>query len=152
MKGRRRSSTLTITEHLTDVLVRMPNGCLEWQGCNIRGYGRIWFNGKMAYTHRLTWTLANGPIPPGMYICHKCDNPPCCDLTHLFLGTPAENHGDMMAKGRHGHAGAEKRTHCPRGHEYDEANTYKWSGKRGCRACHKASEQQRRAKRLVAMA
>ena len=152
MKGRRRSSTLTIAEHLSAGLVRMPNGCLEWtEDTYRRGYGRISFNGKSVRTHRLAWELANGPIPEGIYICHRCDNPPCCDVTHLFMGTPAENHADMITKGRYVSNQA-ARTHCPQGHEYDEANTYTWSGHRCCRACHKASEQRRKAKRLVATA
>ncbi|MGH7024521.1 MAG: HNH endonuclease signature motif containing protein [Caulobacteraceae bacterium] len=52
------------------------------------------------YAHRLAWELANGPIPDGLLILHKCDNPVCCNPDHLFLGTAADNHADCAAKGR----------------------------------------------------
>lgn len=67
-----------------------------------KGYGRIQVrpNGTML-VHRLAWVLANGPIPPGFCVLHKCDNPPCVRLEHLFLGTLLDNNADMMAKGRH---------------------------------------------------
>lgn len=50
--------------------------------------------------HRYAWFIANGPIPPGMNVCHKCDNRECINPDHLFLGTQTDNHRDMEAKGR----------------------------------------------------
>jgi hypothetical protein len=75
----------------------VESGCQEWQGQrNPDGYG--WF--KERQTHRLAFERANGPIPPGLLVCHSCDNPPCCNPDHLWLGTVADNTRDMLAKGR----------------------------------------------------
>ncbi len=133
--------TLTGTERFAASLERKPNGCLEWTGRTDRdGYGRIRVgDGKRVGTHRLAWELVNGPIPPEVMVRHfVCDNPPCCDVTHLRLGTSAENTADRDAKGRGRHEGNTLKTHCRQGHAYDEANTYvSRSGKRTCRACNR---------------
>jgi hypothetical protein len=82
-------------------LVVAESGCLEWSGCcKSKGYGWLTFNGKSWGAHRLAWVLEHGDIPVGMCVCHKCDNPKCCNVNHLFLGTVADNTHDMIAKGR----------------------------------------------------
>lgn len=90
------------TRRLTDRLT--PNGdCLEWAGSrNEHGYGSMRVDGKHVKAHRFAWEIENGPIPPGMSVCHKCDNPPCCNVDHLFIGTQGDNGQDMARKGRHG--------------------------------------------------
>ncbi len=78
-----------------------PDKCWEWQAsCNPAGYGGFQFNGRFGKAHRAAWELANGPIPEGICVLHRCDNPPCCNPAHLWLGTYADNHRDAVAKGR----------------------------------------------------
>lgn len=78
-----------------------PDGCWIWGGStNKKGYGRILVNGKCKSTHRLAWELAYGEIPEGMMVLHRCDFPPCCRISHLFLGTNQDNIDDRNAKGR----------------------------------------------------
>lgn len=87
-----------------------PHGeCWEWKfskrGSGTRvggGYGRFTIGATVYSAHRLTWELANGPIPEGLKVLHHCDNPPCCRLEHLFLGTDGDNVRDKFAKGRGG--------------------------------------------------
>lgn len=78
------------------------NGCLEWQGTrNKDGYGQIRLKGKGFLVHRYAWMQQKGSIPNGLCICHRCDNPSCCNLDHLFLGSQADNMRDSCDKGRH---------------------------------------------------
>lgn len=75
--------------------------CWEWTRARFPdGYGVMKFKGKSTGTHRIAWMLTNGDIPDGMEICHECDNPPCCNPHHLFLGTKDQNQADKANKGR----------------------------------------------------
>ncbi len=75
--------------------------CLEWTGTrNPHGYGRFSRRGRQELAHRVAYELAVGPIPDGLQVLHRCDNPPCVNPTHLWLGTPADNAHDRDTKGR----------------------------------------------------
>lgn len=81
---------------------RGPNDCWEWMGGRYHsGHGSTGadINGERR-THRLSWVFHNGPIPNGACVLHACDNPPCVNPKHLFLGSQLENVADMKAKGR----------------------------------------------------
>lgn len=119
-------------------------GCWEWQGSRKpppRHYGMTSYHGKPWMTHRLTYFLTKGEIPKGMLVMHSCDNPPCCNPDHLSLGTHLHNMSDCRAKGRYYYANL---THCKRGHEFNEANTYiiqtpgEAFGLRACKVCRTA--------------
>jgi len=76
-------------------------GCLEWTlHRNRQGYGSLKHKGKQWAAHRLMWTLTYGSILEGLNVCHKCDNPSCVNIKHLFLGTTQDNINDKMQKGR----------------------------------------------------
>lgn len=80
-----------------------PEECWNWtaRATCCGGYGAINAGrGPKLRAHRVAWALAGGTLPGGAVICHRCDNPKCCNPAHMFLGTQAENAADMREKGR----------------------------------------------------
>jgi hypothetical protein len=86
-----------------------PNaqGCVNWLGTKTRfGHGKIRINSdrlvSQVFAHRVAWILKRGDIPPEILVLHRCDNPSCVNVDHLFLGSQLDNVTDMIGKNRHG--------------------------------------------------
>jgi hypothetical protein len=77
------------------------DACWIWLGRKPQKYGRFRFNGLEYQAHRLAYFFSKGPIPYGLCVCHHCDNPPCCNPDHLFIGTKTDNTLDCVNKNRH---------------------------------------------------
>ena len=81
--------------------IKKDNGCIEYKySLDQAGYGHICHNGDQLRASRFIWEYNNGKIPNGLLVCHKCDNPPCINIDHLFLGTYKDNNNDMINKNR----------------------------------------------------
>jgi hypothetical protein len=128
-----------------------PNGCVEWTGTrNKAGYGVMGIGHRgHELVHRVAYRILAAPIPKGLCVLHKCDNPPCLLPEHLFLGTKKDNQQDMSKKGRHW---AQRVTHCPRGHPYSGSNLYSYSysypkgTQRFCKECQREAGRRYRAR------
>lgn len=91
----------TANDFWTRVVKGTESQCWPWKKALFHGgHGAVIFEGRQDRAHRVAWILVRGPIPPGMCVLHKCDNPPCCNPSHLFLGTRSDNIADRHAKGR----------------------------------------------------
>lgn len=110
--------------------------CWLWTGAKGKGlhaYGKVMIRRVTFKSSRVAYALTVGPIPDGMHVLHRCDNPPCVNPAHLFLGTHADNMADMNAKGRR------VVTRCAKGHEYAGGNLgFSANGQRRCLTCRKS--------------
>lgn len=99
MKARRPPLLETL---LNNSVRDQDSGCWNWDGYRDRkGYGRMTETGGEVLSHRISWAFHNKrPVPEGMHVLHKCDNPRCINPEHLMIGTNLDNHYDKMAKGR----------------------------------------------------
>lgn len=137
--------------HNWESKVKKTETCWLWTaGLDKDGYGKfaIGLGGKAQIhtrAHRFAYEIFVGPIPVGMVVCHRCDNPPCARPEHLFLGTPKDNNDDKVTKGRHVRLWGtplkrSRQTHCKNDHLFDEANTkVDKRGHRTCRTCARAN-------------
>lgn len=124
-----------------------PHTCWLWLGrTNAKGYGRITVNGQGRFVHRVAYELLVGPIPDGLQIDHVkasgCTNRNCVNPEHLEPVTSRENNlrSDCVS------ARNAAKTHCPKGHPYDDDNTYMTkAGTRQCRRCNVLRERARAA-------
>lgn len=84
-------------------ICKREDGCWEWMGSrHYKGYGEFTPKpGNRMKAHRYAWISTRGPIPDGLLVCHHCDNPPCCNPDHLFLGSEKANKNDSVEKRRH---------------------------------------------------
>ena len=125
----------------------MGTNCYGWTGTISQGRARFSLNGTTTHASRTAWILYIGDIPDGLWVLHHCDNALCVRVEHLYLGTHQQNMDDMNNRCRNRHT---NKTHCLRGHPFDEVNTYiRPDGHRQCRVCSNDSHRVRRAKAVA---
>ena len=126
---------VTVEERLKANSIISSNGCRVWnkkESLFPSGHVAISFRGNAMKAHRALWIETFGDLDSKTVVRHICNNPACTNIEHLTTGTQADNIQDMIDAGRHGMT---NKTHCPKGHEYNETNTRTYKGRRWCRAC-----------------
>lgn len=120
---------------------RGPEDCWPWLGGRCQGYGSVADgSGSSITAHRVAYAEMVGEVPPGMVLDHLCRNRLCVNPAHLEPVTNAEN----ILRGESPTATNKRRTHCPKGHPYDETNTVvRSSGYRRCATCREADNRKR---------
>lgn len=139
-----------LPERFWDKINVTEQGCWEWNGTlHRKGYAQCKLGGRTRQTHRVAYTVLVGPIPDGLDIDHLCRVRRCVNPSHLEPVTAAENNRRAArAKGRNARA---RKTHCPQGHPYDEANVYTDPrGDRQCRTCRRERNREAAARRRAA--
>lgn len=132
-----------------DRLLFDGHGCWVWTGAQKgTGYAELYYQGKRYLMHRLTYVLAKGAIPEGLHIDHLCRVRLCINPAHLEAVTMRTNILRGIAPSAHN----ARKTRCPHGHEYNEANTYRWRTQRECRPCRKHRRRETRRKARAAIA
>lgn len=130
-----------IAERIKSKIKVQSSGCWVWQGAtDNKGYGQIRVRKGTHLAHRISYFIFTGINPEGKHCCHKCDNPPCVNPAHIFLGNMKDNIIDSVQKRRHYNS---KLTHCRKGHELsgDNLSYQKTKGggvERRCKACSNA--------------
>lgn len=126
--------------------VDKTDDCWLWTGSIAGGYGKMWFHGMPRLAHRIAYRYWVGPLPDGLQLDHLCRVRHCVNPAHLEPVTAAEN----VRRGTVGWNHRDK-THCPKGHPYDDENTYHGTNGRACRECQREHQRNYRLRKAKAL-